>query len=100
MCAIRVASDIAFGTSTGVLASEWKHVPAVAAPISANIGQGLKTMRNSMIDLLLISVLKVCELKSRVKNDQALTPDVDFDIHFVTTFSKHFLWQVYRQSSH
>ena len=29
-----------------------------------------------------------------------LTPVVDFDIHFVTTFSKHFLWHVYRQSSH
>jgi hypothetical protein len=100
MSAIRVASDIAFGASTGVLASEWEHVSAVAAPVSANIGQGLEAMRNSMIDLLLISVLKVCELKSRGEKAEALTPDVDFDMHFVTTFSKHFLWQVYRQSSH
>ena len=100
MRAIRVASDITFSTSTSVLAPERKHVPAVAAPIGTNIGQGLKAMRNSMIDLLLISVLNVCELKSREKNDQGLTPDVDFDMHFVTTFSKHFLWQVYRQSSH
>ena len=58
MCAVCVASDIAFGATTSILASNGEHISAVAAPISPNVSYGLKTMGNAMIDLLLISVLK------------------------------------------
>jgi hypothetical protein len=58
VCAICVAGEIAFSATTSVLASNGKHVSAVAAPISSNVGYGLKAMGNAMIDFLLISVLK------------------------------------------
>lgn len=58
VCAVCVASDIAFGAPTSILASNGKHVAAMAAPIGSDIGYGFKPMRNAMVDFLLISVLK------------------------------------------
>ncbi len=52
-----MASDIALGALACVLAAKGKHITAVTAPIRADIGQGLETMRDTMIDLLFISVL-------------------------------------------
>ena len=53
-----MASYIAFSATTSILASNWKHVATMAAPIGSDIGYGLKAMRNAMVDFLLISVLK------------------------------------------
>jgi hypothetical protein len=58
VCTVCVASDIALSASTSILASNGKHVAAMAAPISSNIGYRFKPMRNAMVDFLLISVLK------------------------------------------
>lgn len=54
--AICVASDIAFGATTSVLASNGEHVSTMAAPISSDVGYRLKAMGNAMIDFLLISI--------------------------------------------
>jgi hypothetical protein len=53
-----MASDIAFSATTSILASNGKHVSAVAAPISSNVGDGFEAMGNAMIDFLFISILK------------------------------------------
>jgi hypothetical protein len=58
VCAVCVASDIAFTATTSILASNRKHVAAMAAPISSDIGYGFKPMGNAMVDFFLISVLK------------------------------------------
>jgi hypothetical protein len=58
VCAVCVASDIAFSATTSILASDGKHVAAMATPVSSDIGYRFKAMRNAMVDFLFISVLK------------------------------------------
>jgi hypothetical protein len=58
VCTVCVASNVAFSATASILASNWKHVATMAAPISSDIGYGFKAMRDAMVDFLLISVLK------------------------------------------
>jgi hypothetical protein len=57
MCTICVTSDIAFRTFSSVLPAQGKHVPAMTTPIGTNVRQGLKSVRDAVIDLLFVSVL-------------------------------------------
>lgn len=57
MSAISVACNVAFGALASILAAEGEHVPAVTAPVRADIGDGLKAVGNAMIDLLRVVVL-------------------------------------------
>lgn len=44
------------GTSLGVLASKWKQITAVAAPVGRDVGEALETVGNTVVDLLLVGV--------------------------------------------
>ena len=49
------------GTSLGIFASKGKQVTAVAAPVSGDIGEALETVRDAVVDLLLVGIgLVVC----------------------------------------
>jgi len=55
--AIRMAGDIAFCAFASILTTERKHVTTVATPIGTNVCQRLKTMRDTMINFLFVSIL-------------------------------------------
>ena len=85
---VRVTCDVAFRTPTSVLASERKHVTAVATPVRADVGDRLETMRDTVVDFLGVVVLNnLRELTDDEPELPELTPVFDFDIHFVTTLS-------------
>ena len=83
-----MASNITLCAFARVLAAKGKHVTTVAAPIRADIGKGLETVRDTMVDLLCIVVLKRKDVSETPRQDLCSrhTPIFDFDIHFVTTF--------------
>lgn len=43
-------------TLSTIFLTKWQHITTVATPVRANIGELLETMRNAMIDLLLIRI--------------------------------------------
>jgi hypothetical protein len=53
-----MAGNIALGALPGVFPAKREHVTAVATPIRSDVGKRLETMRNTMVDLLLVSLLK------------------------------------------
>lgn len=57
MRAVCVTSNITLGALARVLAAKGKHITTMTAPIRADIGQGLETMRDAMVNLLFVSVL-------------------------------------------
>ncbi len=62
----------------------------MATPISANVGEGFESVRNTMVDFIFIVLLQL-NVQSEFGFEKmsalgVLTP-VDFEIHFVTTFS-------------
>jgi len=50
------------GTSLGIFASKGKQVTAVAAPVGGEIGEALETVRDAVIDLLLVGIGLVVRL--------------------------------------
>lgn len=58
MSTVGVASNITLRAFPRVLSAKRKHVAAVTAPIRADVSEGLETMRDAMIDLLLVSILQ------------------------------------------
>lgn len=57
MSAICVASNAAFGTPAGILATKGKHVATVAAPVGTHVGERLKSMWDAMVDFLFVAIL-------------------------------------------
>jgi hypothetical protein len=79
-------------TLLGVLPPEGKHITTVTTPIGADIGDRLETMRDPMVDLLLVSLLiseRMVDNKLQTflsQESMLLTVSaLDFEIHFVTT---------------
>lgn len=63
----------------------------MATPIRADIGEGLETMWDSMIDLLLVAVLmkldgSVSDIVARASQLTLTVSAFDLETHFVTTF--------------
>ena len=84
---VRVTGDVAFSTTTSVLAAKREHVTTMATPVRANVGNWFESVGNTMVDLLRIVVLTRIGEPNAKRRLSALTPVFDFDIHFVTTFS-------------
>lgn len=72
------------GASLCILASEGKQVTAVAAPVGGEIGEALESVRNAVVDLLLVGVGLV----------------VGFADTFGDNLRVAFRWQVYLESAH
>jgi hypothetical protein len=53
-----MAGNVALGALPGVFPAKREHVTAVTAPIRANVGERLETMGDTMIDFLLVALLK------------------------------------------
>ena len=53
-----MTGDIAFCTTTSVLATKGEHITTVATPIRTDVGNGFETMGDTMVYLLCIVVLK------------------------------------------
>lgn len=51
-----VASETTLGTLVGVLTAERQHVAAVRTPVGGDVGVGLEAVRDTVVDLLLISL--------------------------------------------
>ena len=49
-----MASNVALGAPARVLSAEGKHIAAVAAPVGADVGDGGKSVRDAMVELLLV----------------------------------------------
>lgn len=89
MGTICVTSNVTFRAFTGILPAEGEHVSTMATPVSSNIGERLEPMGNTMVDLLLVALLKK---NSDINNEsttirQRHTPVLDLEMHLVTTFS-------------
>lgn len=57
------------GTSLGIFASKGKQVTAVAAPVGGDVGEALETVRNAVVDLLLVGVGLVVRLADTLGDD-------------------------------
>jgi hypothetical protein len=53
-----MAGNVALGALPGVFPAKREHVTAVTAPIRADVGERLETMGDTMIDFLLVALLK------------------------------------------
>lgn len=56
MNAVVVAGRATLGTFASLFSSERQHVTTVAAPVGAHVGEGLETVRDAMVDLLLVGI--------------------------------------------
>ena len=100
MSAVGVAREGAFGTLACGFAAEREEEAAVAAPIRCDVGERFETMRDPVVEHLVV-VKVLCAKKHmnesafrwRVASKCPLTvvSAFDLEIHFVTTFEKHFL---------
>lgn len=54
--AVVMAGRATLSTLASLFSSERQHVATVAAPVGAHVGEGLETMRNAVVDLLLVGV--------------------------------------------
>lgn len=72
MGTVGVTGDVALSAFACILATEWKHISAMAAPIRPNVRDGFKAVRDSVVDLLRVIILEEpCEqlaysMKSKV----------------------------------
>ena len=64
MSAIGVAGNAAFSTPARVLTAKREHVATVTTPVRSDIGDGLETMGNAVINLLCIVILQSTRLTS------------------------------------
>lgn len=58
MRTVGVTCDVAFGAFASVLATQRKHITTVTAPICADVGDRLESVRDAMVDFLRVVVLK------------------------------------------
>lgn len=56
MNAVVVAGRTTLGALASLFSSERQHVTTVTAPVGAHVGEGLETVRNAMVDLLLVGI--------------------------------------------
>ena len=93
VCAVGVAGDVALGAPSSVLPTQRQHIAAVAAPVRADVVDGFEPVGDAVVDLLRVVFLytEVFSHLSDIEHEMPRTPVFDFDIHFVTTFSEHFL---------
>lgn len=54
MRTVGVAGDAALRASSSVLATKGEHVAAVAAPVCADVVDGLETVGDAVVDLLFV----------------------------------------------
>lgn len=57
------------GTTLCVLASKWKQITTVAAPIGRDVGEALETMGDAVVDLLLVGIGLVVGLADTLGDD-------------------------------
>lgn len=57
MLAFGVAGNATFRALFSTFGAQWQHVSTVTTPICANVGDGLETMRDAMVELVFVSVL-------------------------------------------
>jgi len=58
MRTVSVTGDIALRTFARVLPSKGKHITAVTAPVRAHVGERFESMWDTMVNLLLITILR------------------------------------------
>lgn len=83
-----MARNVAFRTLSSILPAKRQHITAMATPVGPQVCERFETVRNPVVNFLLVSILKK-RSAYRVSDQRvnALTPVLDLDIHFVTTFS-------------
>ena len=73
----------------------------MAAPIWRQACDRLKAVRDAMVNLFLIFVLRlIVSITTSVCSIYLTVSALLLDMHFVTTWLRHFLWHKYLQSSH
>jgi len=82
-----MARNVAFGTLSSVLPAKRQHITAVATPVGSQVCEWFETVRDPVVDLFLVSVLKSLSVYISHHQVNTLTPVLDLDMHFVTTFS-------------
>lgn len=87
MNARRVACNSAFSTPSCIFPAEGQHISTVTAPVRPNVRNGFEPMWYTVIDLVFIVLLSTCRVSSDSYRIQGKRTPVDFDMHFVTTFS-------------
>lgn len=85
--AVCVACNVTFRTLSSILSTKRQHITAVTTPVGTQVCEWFETVRNPVVDLFLVSVLKTQSAYDSGRRTYALTPVLDLDIHFVTTFS-------------
>ena len=56
MSAIRMTGNVTLCTLASILPTQGQDVATVAAPVGANVGDGLESMRDTMVDLDFVSI--------------------------------------------
>lgn len=56
MNAVVVAGGATLSTLASLFSSKRQHVATVTAPVGTHVGKGLETMRDAVVDLLLVGV--------------------------------------------
>lgn len=69
-----VASETTLRTLVGVLAAKWQHVATVRTPVRGDVGVGLEAVRNTVVDLLLVSLPVGSGFGDTFGDDLGVTP--------------------------
>jgi hypothetical protein len=59
-----MAGNVALGALPGVFPAKREHVTTVTAPIRSNVGKRFESMRNAMVDFLLVALLITSQLET------------------------------------
>lgn len=61
MSAARMAGDTALAAPSSIFSTEREHIPTVTTPVCADVCDGLKPMRYTMVDFVFVILLFVGE---------------------------------------
>jgi hypothetical protein len=85
---VGVARNVAFRTLSSTLPTKGQHITAVTTPVGSQVREWFETVRDPVVDLFLVPILETpSAYHVSGQWEHTLTPVLDLDIHFVTTFS-------------
>ena len=58
MSAVSVARNVTFRTFSSILPAERQHISTMTTPVCSQVCERFETVRDSVVDLLLVSVLR------------------------------------------
>ena len=94
-----MGSERALCTLPAVLLAKWQHVTTVTTPVGTNIRELLETMRNAMVNLLLLWIGLGVRFTDTLRDHASITFGVTGVFTVLTLHSSRILQEVAAQST-